>query len=45
VTVKGAADVLWTYSSPELFDLLVLRSGWTIRYGAFVTDGITAQVV
>jgi AcrR family transcriptional regulator len=46
VTVKVAADVLWTYSSPELFDLLVLRSGWAIvRYGAFVTDGITAQVV
>ncbi|MDQ1725815.1 MAG: hypothetical protein QOG52_2843, partial [Frankiaceae bacterium] len=45
VTVKIAADVLWTYSSPELFELLVLRSKWPIpRYAQFVTDGITAQV-
>ncbi|MDB4979317.1 MAG: putative transcriptional regulator, TetR family protein [Myxococcales bacterium] len=45
VTVKIAADVLWTYSSPELFELLVLRSKWPIaRYAAFVADGITAQV-
>ncbi len=32
-----AADVLWTYSSPELYELLVLRRGWTPqRYGRFI---------
>ena len=46
VTVRVAADVLWTYSSPELFDLLVIRSGWTpARYATFVTSGITAQLL
>src|SRR4051794_5250003 len=42
ITVTHAADVLWTYSSPELYELLVLRRGWTAkRYGRFVTDAMT----
>src|SRR5436305_2451396 len=37
VTLAQAADVLWTYSSPELYELLVLRRGWTPdRYGRFI---------
>ena len=41
VGLKRAADVLWTYSSPELFDLLVRRRGWSVtRYGRFVGDAI-----
>lgn len=32
-----AADILWTYSSPELYELLVLRRRWTPqRYGEYV---------
>lgn len=34
LTVEQAADVLWTYSSPDLFDLLVRRSGWDLRRSA-----------
>ena len=27
-TIRQAADVLWTYSAPELYELLVLRRGF-----------------
>jgi AcrR family transcriptional regulator len=41
LTVAGAADVLWTYSSPELYELLVLTRGWAPnRYGQFVADAM-----
>lgn len=41
ITLAQAADVLWTYSSPELYELLVLRRGWTPkRYGRFVADAM-----
>src|SRR5437773_2156667 len=36
ITIAQAADILWTYSSTELYELLVLRRGWTAeRYGRF----------
>lgn len=45
VSVEEMADVLWTYSAPELYDLLVQRRGWGIeRYAGFVTSGIAAQL-
>ena len=31
VTLAQAADILWTYSAPELYELLVLRRGWPPR--------------
>ena len=44
--IRSAADVLWTYSSPELFELLVLRRGWTVeRYGTFVADAMVAALL
>ncbi len=46
VSETEATDVLWTYSSPELYELLVLRSGWPLeRYGRFVADGLCAQLL
>jgi hypothetical protein len=34
-----AGDVLWACSSPELYDLLVVRSGWPLeRYARFIVD-------
>lgn len=30
VTVEEARDVLWTYNSPELYDLLVGQRGWSV---------------
>jgi AcrR family transcriptional regulator len=43
VTVESAADVMWTLSSPEVYDLLVRRRGWDpAGYRDFVTRGIAA---
>lgn len=45
-TVAQAADVLWTYSSADLYDLLVLRRGMPLkRYGRFVTDAMIAALL
>jgi AcrR family transcriptional regulator len=44
--VTGAADVLWTYSSPELFELLVLHRGWAVqRYATFIADAMIAALL
>ena len=44
--LESAADVLWTYSSPELFELLVLRRGWAVeRYGTFVAEAMIAALL
>jgi hypothetical protein len=40
-TVDETADLMWTYSSPELYRMLVLTRGWTPeRYGEFVGDSL-----
>ena len=42
IRLAEATDVLWTYSSPELFDLLVRRRHWSLRrYSQFITEAIT----
>ena len=46
VSINGATDIMWTYSSAELYDLLVLRSGWSARrYGEFVGDALVAALL
>ena len=41
ITLREAADVLWTYSAPELYELLVLRRQWSPkRYGSFISDAM-----
>jgi hypothetical protein len=46
VTVDEAADVMWTYSSAELYELLVLRRGMPLeRYGQFVADAMMAALL
>lgn len=46
VSVARAADILWTCSAPELYDLLVNRRGWTLRrYGHFVADTISTALL
>jgi hypothetical protein len=45
-TLEQARAVLWTYSSSELYELLVLRRGWPLhRYGQFVAEGIIAALL
>ncbi len=39
VTLGGATDVLWTCSSAELYELLVLQRGWSaMRFGRFIAE-------
>jgi AcrR family transcriptional regulator len=46
VTLGPATDLLWTYSSAEIYDLLVIKSGWPIsRYGQFVGDALIAALL
>ena len=46
VTLEYARDVLWTYSSPELYEMLVLRQRWPLeRYGQFVAEGMIAALL
>ena len=37
---------MWTYSSPELYELLVIRRGWSPeRYGRFVAQALIAALL
>jgi hypothetical protein len=39
MTVDEATDILWTCSSAELYELLVLKRGWSQkRFASFVAD-------
>jgi AcrR family transcriptional regulator len=46
LTVDQAADIMWAYCSPELYELLVIRRGWSpAQYGQFITQGLTAALL
>jgi AcrR family transcriptional regulator len=46
ITLEQARDVLWTYSSPELYELLVLRRGWLLEhYGRFIAEAMIAALL
>lgn len=46
IELAQAADVLWTYSAPELYELLVLRRGWTPqRYGSFIAAAMIGALL
>jgi AcrR family transcriptional regulator len=45
ITLEEVADVLWTYISVEVYELLVLLRGWTPeRYAELVVDTITTAI-
>lgn len=42
ITVEEAGDILFAASSPEMYELLVTRGGWSLeRYSRYVRDTIT----
>jgi AcrR family transcriptional regulator len=44
--VELAGEIMWTYSSPELYELLVLTRGWPIRrYAEFIVDAMIAALL
>jgi AcrR family transcriptional regulator len=46
VTRTVARDLLWTYSSPETYDLLVNQRGWSARrYGRWVAQSLVAALL
>jgi AcrR family transcriptional regulator len=46
LTVEQVRDVLWTYSAPDLFDLLVTQRRWTIQqYADFLFHGMSGQLL
>ncbi len=46
ISLDEATDVLWAYSSPELYDLLVIRRSWPVeRYGRFIADAMIAALL
>ncbi len=46
LTPERAGEIMWTYSSPELYELLVLIRGWPPeRYGAFIADAMIAALL
>jgi AcrR family transcriptional regulator len=39
-------DILWTFNSVHIYELLVLERGWSVeRYGTFVADALVAALV
>jgi AcrR family transcriptional regulator len=46
LTVELAGEIMWTYSSPELYELLVLTRGWPLKhYGTFIADAMIAALL
>jgi len=46
ITANEARDVLWLCTSPEVYELLVLRRSWSAaKFGAFVADTIAGALL
>jgi AcrR family transcriptional regulator len=46
ISLREAADILWSYSSAELYELYVLRRGWSPqRYGEFVAEAMISALL
>jgi AcrR family transcriptional regulator len=46
LSVDQIRDVLWTYTSPDLYELLVLHRGWTLSdYRDFLFHGLIGQLL
>jgi hypothetical protein len=46
VSLAVARDVMWTYTAPDLYDVLVRRRGWSVRrYARFAVEAMTAALL
>ena len=46
MTAEHAGEIMWTYSSPELYELLVLSRRWPPgQYGAFIAEAMIAALL
>ena len=45
-SAEDARDILWTYHSPEVYELLVIERGWSVeRYARFFADGVIGALL
>jgi AcrR family transcriptional regulator len=45
LTAEHAGEIMWTYSSPQLYELLVIIRGWPLpSFTAFITDAMIAAL-
>lgn len=46
VTIQHAAEIMWAYTSPELYEMLVIARGWPAeRYGDFIAEAAIAALL
>jgi AcrR family transcriptional regulator len=46
ISLEDASEVMWTYSSPDLYDVLVRKLNWPpARYGRFIADAMIAALL
>jgi len=46
LSVEHAGEIMWTYSSPQLYELLVIIRGWPLeRYGTFLAEAMIAALL
>ncbi len=46
ITVQHAAEIMWAYTSPELYQMLVLARGWPLeRYAGFIADAVITALL
>ena len=46
LSVEEAGEIMWTYSSEELYELLVIKRGWSAeRFGGFIAAALTAALL
>jgi AcrR family transcriptional regulator len=46
LAVEHARDVLWTYNSVELYELLVIERDWSVeRYREFIAEALTVALL
>lgn len=46
LSAEEVRDVLWVYTAPELYEMLVLARGWsTDRYGTFLAEALIAALL
>lgn len=43
LSIEAAGEIGWLYTAPQLYELLVIKRGWSIqRFGAFVADALAS---
>jgi AcrR family transcriptional regulator len=46
ISAEEARDILWTYHSPEVYELLVIERGWSVeRYARFFADAVISALL